>query len=113
MYKRQALGYPVFVTEIDKTTNTVVLGREKALERSGMVVGQLNLQKYADVPQPLETLTKVRYKHEGSLATIVQQGDKMQVQFHEPVVGVAPGQAAVFYEGDDVVGGGWILKALR
>lgn len=108
-----ALGYPVFVTDIQKDTNTVVLGREQALERSGMVVGQLNLQKYNAVPGPLDTLTKVRYKHEGSPATIVQQGNTMQVQFHEPVVGVAPGQAAVFYEGDDVVGGGWILKALR
>ena len=109
-----ALGYPVFVTEIRKETNEVVLGRDKDLERNGMVVAKLNLQKYARIETPLETVTKVRYKHEGSPATITQEADdRIQVLFHEPVSAIAPGQAAVFYEGDDVVGGGWISKSFR
>jgi tRNA-specific 2-thiouridylase len=109
-----ALGYPVFVTEIRKDTNEVVLGIDKDLERDGMYVSKLNLQKYGRIEGPLETVTKVRYKHEGTPATIIQEGDdRIQVLFHDPVSAIAPGQAAVFYEGDDVVGGGWISKSFR
>ncbi len=109
-----ALGKPIFVTEIRKETNEVVLGIEKDLEKDGMYVGKLIMQKYADIQgKSLETITKVRYKHEGSPATIEQEGEKMKVNFHEPVSGIAPGQAAVFYEGDDVIGGGWILKSFK
>jgi tRNA-specific 2-thiouridylase len=108
-----ALGYPAFVTEIRKETNEVVLGRDRDLERDGMLVGQLNLSKYPTIEVPLETVTKVRYKDSGTPATIEPRGAEMLVRFHEPVTGVAPGQAAVFYEGDDVIGGGWIRKAFR
>lgn len=109
-----ALGTPMFVTEIRKDTNEVVLGHEKSLDKDGMMVGKLVMQKYADLNGlSLETNTKIRYKHDGSPATITQEGDKMKVIFHEPVSGIAPGQAAVFYEGDDVVGGGWIMKSFN
>jgi tRNA-specific 2-thiouridylase len=109
-----AFGSPVYVTEIRKETNEVVLGKDTDLNKDGMMVGKLVMQKYADLQgKPLETTTKVRYKHEGSPAQIIQEGDKMKVLFHEPVSGIAPGQAAVFYEGNDVVGGGWILKNFR
>jgi len=108
-----ALGYPAFVTEIRKETNEVVLGRDKDLERDGMMVGQLNLSKYAAIEKPLETITKVRYKDAGANATIWQEGDKMKVHFQDSVSGIAPGQAAVFYEGNDVIGGGWILKSFK
>jgi tRNA-uridine 2-sulfurtransferase len=109
-----ALGYPAFVTEIRKDTNEVVLGIEKDLDRIGMMVGKLTMQKYENLNGiSLETTTKVRYKHDGSPAVITQEGDKMKVLFHEPVSAIAPGQAAVFYEGEDVVGGGWILKSFK
>lgn len=109
-----AFGSPVYVTEIRKDTNEVVLGKESDLDRDGMMVGKLVMQKYANLEGiPLETTTKVRYKHDGSPAQIIQEGNKMKVLFHEQVSGIAPGQAAVFYEGDDVVGGGWILKSFK
>lgn len=108
-----ALGYPAFVTEIRKETNEVILGRDKDLERDGMVVGQLNLSKYASIDNPIETITKVRYKDAGTPATIWQEGNKIKAHFHDAVSGIAPGQAAVFYEGDDVVGGGWIMKSFK
>lgn len=109
-----ALGRPVFVTEIRKDSNEVVLGDLPDLYRDGMYVSKLNLQKYPSLAQPLETVTKVRYKHEGTPATIVQEGpDRIRVDFHDGVNGIAPGQAAVFYEGDDVVGGGWIMKSYK
>jgi len=108
-----AFGQPMFVTEIRKETNEVVLGVDKDLYRDGMIVSKLNLQKYASIEQPIETTTKVRYKHDGTPATISQTGDKIEVLFHEGVSAIAPGQAAVFYEGDDVIGGGWIMKSFR
>ncbi len=109
-----ALGRPVFVTEIRKETNEVVLGDMPDLYKDGMVVQKLNLQKYASLDQPLETVTKVRYKHDGTPAVIVQEGaDRIVAHFHDGVNGIAPGQAAVFYEGDDVIGGGWIMKSFR
>lgn len=109
-----ALGYPIYVTEIRKDTNEVVLGIEKDLDRQGMWVGKLNLQKYGQIEGQMPATTKVRYKHEGSSSIIEQIGpDKIEVFFHEPVSAIAPGQAAVFYEGNDLIGGGWILKSIK
>jgi tRNA-uridine 2-sulfurtransferase len=109
-----ALGRPIFVTEIRKESNEVVLGDMPSLFRDGMYVSKLNLQKYPALEQPLETVTKVRYKHDGTPATVIQEeADKIKVLFHDGVNGIAPGQAAVFYEGDDVVGGGWIMKSFQ
>ena len=110
----KAFGYPAFVTEIKKETNEVVIGKLEDLNRTGMYVGQLNLQKYDSIPaEGLETVTKVRYKDAGTAAFIEGLDGKIKVEFHEDVSGIAPGQAAVFYEGDDVVGGGWILKSFQ
>ena len=107
-----ALGHPVFVTEIRKDTNEVVLGLDKSLYRDSMTVSRLNMQKYASLDAPLETTTKVRYKDAGTSALITQTGpDLIDVHFAEGVSAIAPGQAAVFYEGDDVIGGGWIMKS--
>ena len=108
-----AFGQPMFVTEIRKDTNEVVLGVDKDLLRDGMLVSKLNLQKYDRLSGPLETITKVRYKDSGTPATISQTGDQIEVLFREGVSAIAPGQAAVFYEGDDVIGGGWIMKSFR
>ena len=110
----KAFGYPAFVTEIKKETNEVIIGKLEDLNRTGMYVGQLNLQKYDSIPaEGLETVTKVRYKDAGTAAFIQGLNGKIKVEFHEDVSGIAPGQAAVFYEGDDVVGGGWILKSFQ
>lgn len=108
-----AFGQPMFVTEIRKDTNEVVLGIDKDLLRDGMIVSRLNLQKYDRLPAPLETITKVRYKDPGTAAIISQHNDQIEVLFSEGVSAIAPGQAAVFYENDDVVGGGWIMKSFR
>lgn len=109
-----ALGYPVFVTQINRQKNQVVLGTQSELSRDGMWVGKLNLQKYPDLlGKPTETLTKVRYNDEGTPAVIVQEGDRIKALFHEGVNAIAPGQAAVFYEGEDMIGGGWIQSSFR
>ncbi|MGI9158605.1 MAG: tRNA 2-thiouridine(34) synthase MnmA [Saprospiraceae bacterium] len=104
-----ALGEPMFVTEIIPETNTVVLGREDDLIRNRMMVGKLNLMKYDALPDTgLEAVAKIRYRDAGTFATVLPVGNQAEVVFHANVKGVAPGQSAVFYEGDDVVGGGII-----
>ena len=109
-----ALGYPVYVTEIQKETNRVVLGTFDELSRDGMYVKNLNLQKYPEIPLgKLDTITKVRYNDLGNPAIIEQIGDIMKVYFGNGVNSIAPGQAAVFYEGDDMIGGGWITKSFK
>ncbi len=109
-----ALGYPVYVTEIQKETNRVVLGTFDELSRDGMYVKNLNLQKYPKIPLgKLDTITKVRYNDSGNPAIIEQIGDIMKVYFGNGVNSIAPGQAAVFYEGDDIIGGGWITKSFK
>jgi tRNA-specific 2-thiouridylase len=109
-----ALGYPVYVTEIQKDQNRVVLGTFDELSRDGMYVRNLNLSKYKDLNgQRLDTITKVRYNDTGTPAVIEQVGDLMKVYFGKGVYAIAPGQAAVFYEENDVIGGGWISSSFK
>ncbi|MEO1435125.1 MAG: tRNA 2-thiouridine(34) synthase MnmA [Bacteroidota bacterium] len=106
----QAFGRPMFVQAIDPYTNTVTLGEEAELVQNGMRVGQLNWLKYDGIPDGFEALTKIRYKDQGTLASLHPEGPFLKAQFMANVKGVAPGQSAVFYEGDDVVGGGIIVR---
>jgi tRNA-uridine 2-sulfurtransferase len=104
-----AFGHPMFVTRIDPQSNTVVLGTQEELERKSARVRDLNLVKYATINEPVEAVTKIRYKDAGSQSTIVQMGEHMKVDFHHSVSGIAPGQSAVFYEGNDLLGGGFLM----
>ncbi|HSU28876.1 MAG TPA: tRNA 2-thiouridine(34) synthase MnmA [Chitinophagaceae bacterium] len=120
-------GKPVFVTRIDPDTNTVMLGDEEDLDKNEMLVGKLNYVKYDNITPGMEATTKIRYKDKGTLSNIypIETNDlgkslvgtghalSLQVKFYEPARGVAPGQSAVFYEGDDVIGGGIIQSAIR
>jgi tRNA-specific 2-thiouridylase len=103
-----AMGKPVYVTEIHPESNTVVLGDLDDLVRNGMLVGKVNWMKYADLQDGIEVVTKVRYRDMGTLSTLHGSNDLVEVQFLANVRGIAPGQSAVFYEGDDVIGGGII-----
>ncbi|MBP6732344.1 MAG: tRNA 2-thiouridine(34) synthase MnmA, partial [Chitinophagales bacterium] len=105
-----AFGTPKFVTEINPDTNTVVLGEEEDLQRNGMWVGKLNLQKYEKIDGAMPALTKVRYKHDGEDSLLYQVGDRVKVEFTTKVSAIAPGQSAVFYEQNDVIGGGVIFS---
>lgn len=109
-----ALGYPVYVIDIDKERNRVVLGTFDQLRRDGMYVHRLRLSKYIDLQgRKVDTLTKIRYNDPGTPAVIEQVGDQMRVFFGMGVHAITPGQAAVFYEGEDVIGGGWIVSAFQ
>ena len=104
-----AFGHPMFVTAIQPDTNTVVLGTIDELERKQAWVRNLNMVKYENINEPLEAITKIRYKDAGTQSTIQQMGDHLKVDFHHMVSGIAPGQSAVFYEGNDLLGGGFLM----
>ncbi len=104
-----ALGQPMFVTSIQPETNTVVLGTADELSRKEAWVKNLNLIKYENINEPIEAITKIRYKDAGTQSTIQQMGQHMKVDFHHTVNGIAPGQSAVFYEGNDLLGGGFLM----
>jgi tRNA-uridine 2-sulfurtransferase len=110
--QRKGLGggfkVPMFVTEIQPDTNTVVLGEVDDLIRNGMTVGQINMMKFDAIYDGMESITQVRYNDKGVMAGLYNVGEKIKVDFFANVRGIAPGQSAVFYDGDDVIGGGII-----
>ncbi len=75
-----------------------------------MVVGRLNMMKYELMSPGMEVITKIRYKDRGSLSNLYPDGNTVRVKFYENAKSIAPGQSAVFYEGDDVIAGGIIQK---
>lgn len=106
-----ALGKPAFVTAIHPETNTIVLGDEKDLEQNKMLVTRLNFIKYDGIEDGMEAVTKIRYKDKGTFSHLFNHDQGIEVQFFEHVKGIAPGQSAVFYEGNDVIGGGTIMRS--
>lgn len=106
-----ALGKPAFVTHIDPISNTVVLGEESDLNRQEMLVAKINWLKYEGLSEGMEAITKIRYKDKGSPASLHPHPSGVSVRFYENVKGIAPGQSAVFYENDDVIGGGIIMRS--
>ncbi len=107
-----AFGTPKYVTEIRPETNTVVLGDMDDLLRNGLIAGKINSMKYPEIPTGIETITQIRYNDPGTLAKLKNLGENVEVEFMANVRGVAPGQSVVFYEGDDVIGGGIIMSSL-
>ncbi|MBL7981415.1 MAG: tRNA 2-thiouridine(34) synthase MnmA [Flavobacteriales bacterium] len=103
-----ATGEPLYVTDIRPETNTVVLGRKDDLNKVSMWVRKPNFQKISALNGEMEAVTKIRYKDKGTPGTLNMDGERVHVEFHAPVAGIAPGQSAVFYDGDDVIGGGFI-----
>jgi tRNA-specific 2-thiouridylase len=105
-----AMGRPVFVTKIIPETNTVMLGDVEDLDESTMMVTKLNMGKYDTITSGMEAIAKIRYKDSGSLCNMYPENDGLRVNFYENVKGIAPGQSAVFYEGEDVIAGGVIQR---
>jgi tRNA-specific 2-thiouridylase len=104
-----AFGHPMFVTQILPESNTVVLGTQDDLQKTEALVRNINLIKYESITEPLEATTKIRYKDAGAMSHIQQIEGNMKVNFHHSVSGIAPGQSAVFYEGNDLLGGGFLM----
>lgn len=103
-------GKPMFVTQIIPETNTVVLGEADELQESSLTVKGINMVKYPHITEPMSATTKIRYRDPGAESILTPMGNDVEVSFVHHVTGIAPGQSAVFYEGDDVIGGGIIQR---
>jgi tRNA-specific 2-thiouridylase len=103
-----AVGHPIYVTQLNPETNKVILGEKEDLLSKTLWVKDFNISKYEDIPENYRALVRIRYKDPGMMATIAKDEKKLRCDFDFPVSAVTPGQSAVFYEGEDVVGGGII-----
>lgn len=100
-----------YVVEIDSEKNRVVLGDEEDLYTKNMVVDQVNLISFSVLEEPMEATVKTRYSHKGAKAIISpNENGRVSVEFAEAQKAVSPGQSAVFYRDDEVLGGGIIIK---
>ncbi len=104
-----AFGDPRYVIKIDAANNEVVLGLKEDLNKKEVFVRKPNMVKYESLPENIEAVSKIRYKDKGANSALSTTEDgRIKIEFYEDVQGVAPGQSAVFYEGSDLIGGGFI-----
>ncbi len=102
-----AEGRPLYVIKLEPSTCTVWLGDERDLYSDHLVVKDPRLLDALEDGEELRV--KVRYAHRGATAKVRRERDRLRVEFNEPQRAITPGQAAVFYRGDQLVGGGWIV----
>ena len=104
-------GKPMYVVSINHKTNQVTLGEAKDVYSTSMIVEDLNLISLDRINEPMEVGVKIRYTAKEVPATILPIAEgRLKVEFHQPERAVTPGQAAVFYYGDTIVGGGTIIS---
>jgi tRNA-uridine 2-sulfurtransferase len=111
--QRRGLGIahsePLYVLKISPEDNTVVVGERNLLGEGSCYVQHLNWISISDLQAPLRVTAKIRSRHPAADAVITPMEDgRVNVVFDSPQDGISPGQACVFYQGDAVVGGGWI-----
>ena len=104
-----AAGKPVYVLAIDPERNRIVVGQDEALHTMTLEIEGLNWISIAEPAKAVRGQAKIRHKHEPAVATIeALPGNRARIRFETPQRAVTPGQAAVFYDGDVVLAGGWI-----
>jgi tRNA-specific 2-thiouridylase len=104
-----ATGSPLYVIQIKGDSRQVVVGDQEELYTHTLRVRRINLISVENLPEPMKVTVKIRHRHEGAAALIEKSGDdEILATFEQPQRAVTPGQAAVFYADDVVVGGGWI-----
>ncbi len=111
--QRKGLGIsykvPLFVVGFDKQKNEVIVGEEKELYKKEVIVTDINLLLFDEINEKLEVEVKTRYSSKSAKANIIQEGNNIKIEFDEPQRAITPGQSAVFYIDDIVVGGGKII----
>jgi tRNA-specific 2-thiouridylase len=115
--QRRGLGIsapqPYYVLALDCRRNRVIAGTKEELLAHGLIAGGINWIAFASLEGEMDALVQIRYRHPGVPAVLSAREDKkVSVQFKIPQKSVTPGQAVVFYRGDEVLGGGWIERAL-
>ncbi len=113
--QRKGLGIscpkPLYVLGLDPATNRVIVGEDAELERGEFMAERCNWIPFQVPPDSLEATVKIRYAHAGAPATVTPlPGGRAKVNLHTPQRAITPGQAAVFYRDDLVLGGGWIAR---
>jgi len=103
-----ALGVPAYVVALDAQNNRVVIGGKEDLQGDSLLLKDINLMKHADIEDGQQVLCKIRYRSHGATAALFHEDNAVRVRFVEPVESITPGQSVVFYEGDDLIGGGII-----
>ena len=105
-----ALGKPAFVIDKNVLTNNVVLGDEEHLFKNEVIADNVNFIPFDSLENEMSVTAKLRYRHKAAPAKIMPLEDgKVKIIFDEPQRAPSPGQAAVFYDGDLVIGGGTII----
>ncbi len=115
--QRKGLGIssprPLYVIGFDLDKNHVIVGEEAGLYSNALMADEVNWLSISKPEGEMEATVKIRYRHDGEDAVIKPlENDKVQIEFKSPVKSITPGQAAVFYDGDIVLGGGWIKGQL-
>ena len=104
-------GEPLYVLKIDMQKNQLVVGPEQGLFSNSLIAKETNWIGITCPSAELEALVRIRYRHKGVEAHVAPlDGNRVEVRFKKPEKSVTPGQAVVFYKGDEVLGGGWIEK---
>ena len=107
-----SMGKPAYVVSKDAATDTVVIGEEKDLYAAGLVAAHLNWIAIEALTEPVEAMVKARYRQQEVPAMLHPMPEgRVRVVFRTPQRAVTPGQTAVFYRGDTVLGGGRIMNA--
>lgn len=113
--QRRGLGIsrplPLYVVRVEPETNRVVVGQDEELLSSEFTAAGVNWVAFDEPSEPVRADVRVRYRHQEAPATITPLGQgRARVRFDEPQRAVTPGQATVFYRGEEVTGGGWIVR---
>jgi tRNA-uridine 2-sulfurtransferase len=104
-----ATGIPLYVVGIDAESASVTVGPREALERDTLTASRVNWISGDRPSGPIRAHARIRYRHKEAAATVTSVGEgKVHAAFDAPQTAVTPGQAVVFYDGDVVLGGGWI-----
>lgn len=114
--QRKGLGVaspdPLYVLQIDPVSHRVTVGSEPELLSKKLVARQLNWISVPSLEGTVRAKVKIRHRHEPAWATLSMSGeDEVTAIFDEPARAITPGQSAVFYQDDEVLGGGWIYCA--
>jgi tRNA-uridine 2-sulfurtransferase len=111
---RLAKGKPLYVIGIDREKNAVIVGEEREVYGDTFITHSVNWIRSQDTASPISCRVKIRYKHPGAEATLFPMGeDALEVNLKTPQKAITPGQAAVFYDGETVLGGGWIKEVMK
>lgn len=100
---------PLYVIEFKKETNEIVLGKKELLFSSKIFLENCNFQKYEKIDAELDVLVKIRHTNSLIKGKLINQNSFYQIELEENIFAIATGQSAVFYENDDLVGGGFIV----